>query len=70
MQFLKKKKTMPDETQPLPQDPDQSGDELGEEDEEDMTAFNCVPCKGSGLVYDEAGKRHERCISCHGTGKV
>lgn len=41
-----------------------------EEVEEDRSAFNCGTCRGEGLIWHEGAKRHERCPSCGGTGKV
>lgn len=37
---------------------------------ENKSALNCDNCGGEGLVWNEATKRHDRCIVCQGTGGV
>ncbi len=37
---------------------------------EDRSAFNCVPCKGLGLVENLEGTLGKICSNCNGTGKV
>ncbi|HEX9059105.1 MAG TPA: hypothetical protein VF941_02905 [Clostridia bacterium] len=37
---------------------------------EDKGIFNCVPCKGTGLIGDPYQPGNFRCNTCQGTGKV
>ena len=40
------------------------------EESEDRSAFNCLPCKGTGLNGDPTIPATKLCDDCHGTGRV
>ncbi len=72
MGIFKKNMANKDATQPLEETTPEEVKvpEVQTEEVEDRRHYNCFPCKGEGLVFNDNTKQHEKCSECNGTGKV